>query len=277
MVRGRQAVARKGPPGRLRQARRSTGKDENASIETVDRAARILLALAASSRQSTLVEIAARTRLSKPTAFRILATLVADGFAVQNEQTAAYALGVAPLQLASAVLRDFPIRDTARPVMQAISDRLHETVVLSIRQGDFRFNIDSVEAMNAIGQTQQIGIGIPLYAGAASRVLLAGLDEREIEAYLGRTALVAYSDTTLVEPDRLRAEIGRIHSEGYAISSAEFTPGGHAVACAIKGPDGRPVAALHASIPRSRASQDLIQSCIEQLRLGTETISRALA
>jgi DNA-binding IclR family transcriptional regulator len=276
MVRGRQAVARKGVPARLRRARRTTGKDEHASIETVDRAARILFALAATPRQSTLVEIAARTRLSKPTAFRILATLVADGLAVQNEQTAAYSLGVVPLQLASAVLRDIPIREQARPVMQAISDRVHETVVLSVRQGDFRFNIDSVEAMNAIGQTQQIGIGIPLYAGAASRVLLAGLSERALEDYLRRTALVAYSETTFIEPEKLRGEIERIRSEGHAISSAEFTPGGHAVACAIKGADGHPVAALHVSIPRSRAAPELIQRCIDQLKLGAEALRRTL-
>jgi DNA-binding IclR family transcriptional regulator len=277
MARGRQAVARKGSSQRQRRTRGTTGKDEHASIETVDRAARILFALAASPRQSTLVEIAARTRLSKPTAFRILATLVADGLAVQNEQTAAYMLGVVPLQLASAVLRDIPIRDRARPVMQAISDRVHETVVLSVRQEDFRFNIDSFEAMNAIGQTQKIGIGIPLYAGAASRVLLACLSDVEIEDYLRRTALVAYSETTLVDPEKLRQEIARIRTDGYAISSAEFTPGGHAVACAITDADNRPVAALHVSIPRSRAAPELLENCIEQLKLGTDALRRAFA
>jgi DNA-binding IclR family transcriptional regulator len=214
--------------------------------------------------------------LSKPTAFRILATLVADGLAVQNEPNASYCLGVVPLQLATAVLRDIPIREQARPVMQAISDRVHETVVLSVRQADSRFNIDSFEAMNAIGQTQQLGIAIPLYAGAASRVLLAGLEDAEIDDYLARTTLVAYSDTTLVDPDKLRAEIARIRLEGHAISSAEFTPGGHAVACPILGPDGRPVAALHVSIPRSRAAPDLIDRCIEQLKLGAEAIRSVL-
>ena len=276
MVRGRQAVARKGTAARARRPRRTNGKDDTASIETVERAARILFALAASPRQSTLVEIAARTRLSKPTAFRILATLVADGLAVQNEQNASYSLGVVPLQLSSAVLRDIPIREQARPVMQAISDRVHETVVLSIRQGDSRFNIDSFEAMNAIGQTQQLGIAIPLYAGAASRVLLAGFEDADIEDYLARTLLVAYSDTTLVDPEKLKAEIARIRREGHAISSAEFTPGGHAVACAIRGRDGRAVAALHVSIPRSRAAPELIARCIEELKLGTEAIASVL-
>ena len=53
---------------------------DQSSIEAVDRAGRILFALAASPRESSLPEIANRAGLSKPTAFRILATLVAEGY-----------------------------------------------------------------------------------------------------------------------------------------------------------------------------------------------------
>ena len=276
MTRGKQAVVRKVAPAKVGKTRKSGSKDDTASIETVERAARILFALGVTTRPSTLVEIAARTRLSKPTAFRILATLVADGLAVQNPQNASYALGVVPLQLGSAVLRDLPIRETSRPVMQAISDRVNETVVLSLREGDLRFNIDSYEATNAIGQTQQIGIGIPLYAGAASRILLAGLSDEDFDAYLARTDLIAYSSTTFNDAAKLRAEVERIRRENYAISSAEFTPGGHAVAAGIKDASGRSVAALHISIPRSRAAPELIRNCIEQLQIGVDAIGRAL-
>lgn len=275
MARRQGTMARKGGVSG-RRSHNSADAADHASLETVDRAARLLSALAATSRESTLVDIAARTRLSKPTAFRILATLVADGLAVQNEQTSAYALGVVPLQLGSAVLRDISIRERARPVMHSISTHVNETVVLSVREGDWRFNVDSVEASNAIGQTQQIGLPIPLYAGAASRVLLAGLADKDLDAYLNRTILTAFSETTFTNRGRLKVEIDRIRSEGFATSSAEFTPGGHAVACAIRGTDGTAIAALHVSIPRSRASDSLIAQCIEKLQAGTAAIAAGL-
>ena len=103
----------------------------------MDRAARILFALAASPRESSLLEIANRANLSKPTAFRILATLVAEGLASQNPDTSGYRLGVLPLGLANSVLQSIPVRALARPIMTAIRDKVNETVVLAVRE-DFR-------------------------------------------------------------------------------------------------------------------------------------------
>jgi len=111
---------------------------DQSAIEAVDRAGRILFALAASPRESSLLEIANRAALSKPTAFRILATLVAEGLATQNRETASYRLGVLPLGLASSVLQSIPVRSIAYPIMTSIRDKVNETVVLAVRDHDFR-------------------------------------------------------------------------------------------------------------------------------------------
>ena len=250
---------------------------DQSSIEAVDRAGRVLFALAASPRESSLLEIASRASLSKPTAFRILATLVAEGLASQNPETASYRLGVLPLGLASSVLQSIPVRALARPVMTSIRDKVNETVVLSVRENDFRVNVDSVEALNTISQTQRIGIPIPLYAGATSRVLLAAMSAQEVTAYLDRTELEPFSETTIIDRARLEVEVERVRQKGFALSTAEFTAGGLAVARAVKNASGEAVAALCVSIPRSRASEELIERCAAALAAGVETLERALA
>jgi DNA-binding IclR family transcriptional regulator len=255
---------------------RAQPKGERGAIEAIDRAARILFVIARHNRPSSLIEIALGADLSKPTAFRILATLAADGLVVQDERTGSYRLGMLPLQLGAAVLQAIPIRGLAHPVMQTLRDRVGESVILSVREGDARYNIDSVEAANMIGQTQRIGVAIPLYAGAASRVLLAGLEDEELLAYVGRTRFVPYSETTIIDPDALMADVARIREQGYAISRAEFTPGGIAVAMAVSDENGRTVAALHVSIPRSRTSPAVEERCIVALRDGTARLAQSL-
>ena len=250
---------------------------DQSAIEAVDRAGRILFALAASPRESSLLEIANRAALSKPTAFRILATLVAEGLATQNRETASYRLGVLPLGLASSVLQSIPVRSIAYPIMTSIRDKVNETVVLAVRDHDFRVNVDAVEALNAISQNQQIGLPIPLYAGATSRVFLAAMEPPELAAYLDRTKLQSFSDTTLIDRARLEIEIQRVRKQGFALSTAEFTVGSIAVARIVRDRAGKPVAAMHVSIPRSRATEDLIERCAAALKTGVETLERALA
>ena len=250
---------------------------DQSSIEAVDRAVRILFALAASPRESSLLEIANRANLSKPTAFRILATLVAEGLASQNPDTSGYRLGVLPLGLANSVLQSIPVRALARPIMTAIRDKVNETVVLAVREGDFRVNVEAVEAINAISQTQRIGEPIPLYAGATSRVFLSAMTAKELADYLDRTELEAFSDTTIISRARLEAEVERVRQQGFALSTAEFTQGGIAVASIVRDGKGAGVAALHVSIPRSRASEELIEKCAAALKAGVETLERAIA
>jgi len=266
----------KSSPRAGREAAGEPRMDQSA-IEAVDRAGRILFALAASPRESSLLEVANRAGLSKPTAFRILATLVTEGLATQNRETASYRLGVLPLGLASSVLQSLPVRTIAHPIMTAIRDKVNESVVLCVRDHDFRVNVDAVEAINAISQNQQIGVPIPLYAGATSRVFLAAMEPQELAAYLDRTKLQSFSDTTIIDRARLEHEVERVRRQGFALSTAEFTIGGIAVARIIRDRLGEPVAAMHVSIPRSRASEELIERCAAALKTGVETLERAIA
>jgi DNA-binding IclR family transcriptional regulator len=245
-------------------------------VGIVDRAAAVLECFSRTTPELSLPQITARLKLPKATAFRILTNLVRHGLLEHNAAANLYTLGFGTLRIADALLRSLDIRERARPVMRAIRDAVNESVVLSVRDGDSRYNIDSVESTHAIGQTQQIGVPIPLYAGAASRVLLAAMTDDAIGSYLRRIERVPFSTSTMTDAGRLREEIVRIRRRGIAISAGEFTAGGHAVACAIADAAGTAAGALHVSIPRARYTKDLEQRCAACLVDGSRAIATAL-
>jgi len=234
-------------------------------IAAVDRAAQLLLVFAGAKSDLTLAELARISGIAKPTAFRILSTLAGDGLVIHNQATGTYNLGFFVLRLADTALAGFPIRDVARPIMRQIRDAVNETVVLSIRLGDFRYNIDSLESTHAIGQSQQVGVPIPLYAGAASRIILANMPTDELESYLARTELKPFTATTITDRGRLLKEIKHIQQQQYALSSGEFSGAGYAIAAAIRDSTGRATAALHITIPRARFTKELERRCIDEL------------
>ncbi len=242
-------------------------------VRIVERAASILECFSHATPELSLTQVCSRLAIPKPTAFRILTVLVRNGLLEHNPSSNIYMLGFATLRYAESLIQSLDIREPARAAMQRIRDEVNETVVLSVREGDDRFNVDSVQSTHAISQAQQVGVPIPLYAGAASRVLLAAMPDDDIRGYLARVRPVAFSKTTITNPAQLLKEVAQIRRRGYAISNSEYTAGGCAVACAITDANGFGQAALHFSIPPARYSVTLEKQLVRRLRDGINAIS----
>lgn len=254
----------------------TSGARKVAQIAVLDRAARLLLALGHSAETTTLNDAARRSGLSKATAFRILATLMGEGFVLQDAATSSYRLGVAPLKLATSVLDGFAVHAAARQVMRAVCDELNETVVLSVEDGDTRVNIHAVECTNAIGSSHRIGEPRPLYASAASRILLAAKPDDWINSYLKRVKASQPSAFKLIDLKALWRDIRRVRQTGFASTAGEISPQAHAFAAAIKDGDGRTIAALHVAIPKGRFTRRIEARCGEVLQRAVASITGGL-
>lgn len=259
------------------QVRRRVGGQETAHIAVLDRATSLLFALAKLPRATSLNEAAQLAGLSKATAFRILATLVEQGLVEQDAATASYRLGIAPLRIATAVLDGIAVHAVARPQMRFVSEMLNETVVLSVRDGDHRVNIDAVECTNAIGSSRRIGESRPLHSGAPSRILLAAMSDEEIKGYLKRHRVSAKDGSNPAYLDDLWKDIRKARRTGLASMPAETSPESHAVATSIRGLGGIAVGALHVAIPRGRISPRVEARCGQALLRAAAEISRRLA
>lgn len=230
-----------------------------------------------STPELSLPQVASRLGIPKPTTFRILANLVRHGWLEYNGATNIYALGFASLRFADALLHGIDIRAPARPAMQGIRDAVNETVILSVRDGDSRINVDSVESTQAIAQTLQLGVRIPLYAGAASQVFLAAMADEDIADYLARTELRPFNTTTLTDAAEIGRRIAKIRKQGFAVSYGEFTAtGGSAIAVPIRDGGGSVAAALHVSGPKGRLTPELQKRCLEALLAGSAAVTEAL-
>jgi IclR family transcriptional regulator, KDG regulon repressor len=251
---------------RAGQRQRDGGRPAVKPVTAVDRAARMLFVFTQSSDFLSLGEAAQRARLSKPTAFRILSTLVAEGLLFQNEANSAYGLGFQTLRFADVVLGGIAFRDRVRTAMRGIRDAVNETVVLGIRDGDSYCNVDSIEGTHLIGQPPLIGVPLPCEVGAPGRALLAGMPGEKLASYLHSLRISG------AKQQKLRREIARVRRDGYAISSEDLL-GGHTVATALIDDRGIAVATLHVSFPRSRYSKALERQCIKALVENASAIS----
>jgi DNA-binding IclR family transcriptional regulator len=121
-----------------------------------------------------------------------------------------------------------------------------------------------------------LGVPAPLYAGAASKVLLAGMDDDEIEAYLDRTDLTAFQDSTITDRAVLWREVRSVRRRGFAESKGELFAGGGALAAPIKDFGGKTIAVLDILTPEHRYTDEHRERCIAILLEETRRASERL-
>ena len=246
------------------------------SIEVLNRAFDILAIFSHIKTVLSLADIVAAVKLPKTTVFRVLSSLVERGYCEFDPATGKYGLGFELLRLADIRRRQSSMHDVAMPVMREIRDAVNETVILSIRAGDSRVHIDFVEGLHPMRRMADLGVPAPLYAGAASKVLLAGMTDGEIDAYLARTDLTAFQDTTITDPAVLWREVRAIRKRGFAESKGELFPGGGALAAPIKNFSGTTVAVMDILTPEHRYTAEHRDRCIEILLDGARRASERL-
>ena len=86
------------------------------------------------------------------------------------------------------------------------------------------------------------------------RVLLGGLAEDELQAFLGQAALERRTPKTLTDRRALAAAIGEARTKGFAIVDGELEPGLRSIAAPIRDRAGGIVAALNVSTQSARFS-----------------------
>ena len=246
------------------------------SIEVLRRAFDILTAFSHVKPAMSLAEVVAAVQLPKTTVFRVLSSLIEGGYCELDPRTGKYGLGFELLRLADIRRRQGNVHDVAAPVMREIRDAVNETVILSVRAGDSRVHIDFVEGLHAMRRMADLGVPAPLYAGAASKVLLAGMEDDEIEAYLARTDLTAFQDSTITDSAVLWREVRVIRKRGFAESKGELFPGGGALAAPIKDFSAKTIAVMDILTPEHRYTAEHREHCITILLDGARRASERL-
>ncbi|QOZ43734.1 IclR family transcriptional regulator [Bradyrhizobium sp. CCBAU 53340] len=198
-------------------------------------------------------ELARRLDLPKSTTQRILQTFATTGWLrpVGGEATR-WQIGHRVLHLQVPELQAGQLYVAARKPMQELRDQVNETVHLSILDGlDAMLLIDRVDCTQNVRTFSPIGDRSPIHATAIGTAVMAHLAPDQIDAVINR-GLTRYTESTITDPQELRAELARVRERGYSLNLCCYRPAVCAIGAAILDPQGRPVGGLCISMPASR-------------------------
>lgn len=244
-------------------------------VQSVDRAVSVLEILAQRG-AAGVSEVAGEIGVHKSTVFRLLGALEARGLVEQSVERGKYRLGFGIVRLAGAVTGSFDLSQQARPVLERLAEEIGETVNIAVLDENYAVNLYQVRGPGAVGADNWVGQLTPPHATSSGKILLAHLPEDERDRVLARAGQERLTPRTLTTRAALERHLDTARERGYAVTLEELEVGLHAMAAPIRGRDGEVMAAISASGPAYRFSEDRIHELAPVLVRGAEEISRRM-
>ena len=150
-------------------------------IQSLDRGIRLLEVIARSPQPLTGVEVADRAEINRSTAWRLLATLEQCRL-LERDETNRYQVGIGLFGMAAAT-RWGSIARRARPILERLCSQVDATAAVAVVDGGGYEIIDQVDGSYSLS-VRWIGARLPLSCTSVGKLILASLDDHELELFL---------------------------------------------------------------------------------------------
>jgi DNA-binding IclR family transcriptional regulator len=201
------------------------------AIQSIERAAAILRALAGGSRRLGVSELSDRLGLAKGTVHGLLRALQEEGFVEQDADSGKYQLGGSLLQLGNIYLDVNELRGRALAWSDNLAMRSGEAVRVGTLHGGGVLVIHHVFRPDNTLQILEVGAHLPLHATALGKALLA--HDQQLEQDVVSNGLPKLTRATLTTPAAIARALDAIRESGWAPEREEAVIGEASVAAPI--------------------------------------------
>ena len=249
---------------------------ETKSIKTLGKLIDVLDCFSTTDRSLSVSDIARRSSLPRSTAHRAIMALKEVGFLEQDRAREEYRLGLRLFQLGTTVLNSMDLQRVARPFVEALSTLARASVHLCVFDGERMVFVERSLGDPSGPSNDTITMEIsPCFCTSVGKAALAFQPDAIIEKVIA-SGLIAYTPSTMTRPDQLRAELGAIRARGYALDREEHRINIRCVGAPISNSAGRVLAAVSASGPAHRMTEEMQHMLAPYVVGHADAISRRL-
>lgn len=212
-------------------------------------------------------------QLDKPTStvHDHLRTLEQEQYLVKEGDE--YHISTRFLQLGDQARSRKKVFEIARPEINELAEKSGEHANLMIEEHGLGVFLYRARGPDAVQLDTHAGMRVPLQTTAMGKTIMAFRPREDVEEILDRHGLPAVTENTISEKDELLDHLEEIRERGYAYDDEERVKGMRCVAAPITDDDGRAIAAVSISGPKSRMQADRFTNDIpEQTRRSANVI-----
>ena len=253
-------------------SRPASTRREGDFVEALARGLDVLTCFGPTAMELTVSDVAARTKLARPTARRLLLTLEQLGYVHSDDGV--YSLTTRVLELGTATIAAQGAWDLARPRLVELVRRTGESSSMSQLDGSDIVYTARVPVAKIIALSVHIGTRFPAIATSMGHVLLADLDRDALAHALrqpSRSGVIPRVVPSGRELDRILKET---RERGWAMSDERLSLGIRSIAAPVRDGTGRVQAAMNVTVHAAETSvATLTKTYLPMLLRTAEAVS----
>lgn len=220
---------------------------ERQGIQSIEVGFKLLNVLAAANRPMMLRDIAKGASMPAAKAHRYMVSFLRVGIVEQDPGSGRYDLGAYALDLGLSGLGRLDPVKFASPILEALCERIHETVALAVWGNHGATIVRIVDAGGPITITLRLGTTLPLYNSATGRAFAAFSRTPFLKKLLDEELREA-SESSGVAVTTLRRSLEKnlteIRDHGIARATGSLTPGINGFSAPVYDHTGSMIAAI---------------------------------
>lgn len=254
-----------------RQADASTEPQRTKGVDSARRALQILLEFSESTPELTVDNVLEKHDISVPSAYRYI-SLLRELDLIEEREKGRFVLSPQILRLSRAAEATMDLRAQVQPILNQMAEETGETALYLRRVSDSAICLAIAESEHPISISFQPGNVMPLYGGAAAKLLLSELSPVKLSQYLNRIG------SALSKPakKKLELDLEPLRETGYAESAGEVDRGVWASAAKVRS-NGVVLGALTIVAPDYRLTDEHKGQIADAVRAGAISFQNVLA
>jgi IclR family pca regulon transcriptional regulator len=218
-------------------------------IEALARGLRVLSLFDGETVSLRTGEIAARTGISMPTAFRIVSTLEELGY-LERGRDGSVQPGPAVFALGAAAIHGSSLVALSDPSLRRLAAATGHTVNLGVLTDDRILYLVRLRGPDLVTANVHVGSTLPAPYTSMGKLLLAHLPDAELDRRITAASFPPGAGRNAVRDlAALRPRLAAIRAAGYAVQDEELAEGLRSISAAVRDGTGRPVAAVNVAVP----------------------------
>jgi IclR family pca regulon transcriptional regulator len=218
--------------------------DDPDFVTALARGLAVLLELSDKKRRMSIAQVSHRTGIPRAAVRRSLHTLVNLGFVAVDDARRFY-LRPRVLSFSHAYLSASPLAVAAQPILDRLGETLREACSLAILDGDEITYLARSASSRIMSPSLNVGRRLPAFCTSIGHVLLAQLPQVELDAYVGRTRFLPYTEFTVTSLERFRELLRHTHDIGYAYTAQQIEKRLCTMAVPVRDREGHYVAGIN--------------------------------
>ncbi|KAA9018325.1 IclR family transcriptional regulator [Niallia endozanthoxylica] len=222
-----------------------------------------------------LEDIATALEIGQSTAYRLVHTLIEEGFIVRDPSAKSYRLAASVLALGHTIMTKVDLCHLSIPILEQLAGVSGETAHIGVFKDHQVLYLLKMDSSYPVHLLSHAGRKNPVHCTSTGQVLLAYQSEETIEQIINK-GLTCYTSKTITNPIKIKNLLKTIRSQGYAVSQEELHEGVVSIAAPVKNSKGNVIAAVSIAGPTLRLNKQTIPKLIKQVQQASDRVSTKL-